>query len=430
MPSTRHVVVVGAGIVGVCIAIELRRRGLEVTVLDRLEPGQGCSFGNAGILATHGVVPIGLPGAGGQLPRMLFDPESPLAMRWGSLPRTLPWLMRMRRESTPARVQQIADALKALNGNTLALHQALAHEAGVPELVQPTPGLYVHRSRTGIDVEQGLAWRLRRERGAEVEVLEGAALREAEPALSAEYTRGVRMGTMGCTVNPLRLVQAYAALLVRMGGQLQRAQVSRLQPQAGGTGSSSGHTGGASEGVAVHTSAGPIRADFAVVAAGAWSAELLKPLGLSLPLIAERGYHLTFADPGMRLNHVVTEVEAHFACTSMEVGLRVAGTEELAGPDDAPRWRRAEVLQRQAQRLFPTARLAQASRWMGPRPGLPDSLPAIGAVPGHRNIFVAAGHGHLGLTGAPHTGQLVAQLVAEGRAAMSLEAYAPGRFGG
>lgn len=421
MSSTRHAVVVGAGIVGICTAIELRRQGLAVTVLDRLEPGQGCSFGNAGILAAHGVVPIGLPGAGGQLPRMLFDAESPLALRWGSLPSTLPWLARMRRESTLARVHQIADALKALNRNTLALHQALAREAGVSELVQPTPGLYVHRSRAGIDPERSLAWQLRQERGAQIEVLEGDALREAEPALSCEYTRGLRMDAMGCTVNPLRLVQAYAALLVRMGGNLQRALVTRLQPR-----SASASSG---DGVTVHTSTGPVHADVAVVAAGAWSTGLLKPLGLTLPLIAERGYHVTFADPGMRLNHVVTEVEAHFACTSMEMGLRVAGTEELGGPDDAPRWRRAEVLQHQAHRLFPGARLAQTSRWMGPRPGLPDSLPAIGLVPGQSRIFVATGHGHLGLTGAPHTGQLIAQLVAHQLSTPSLDAYAPGRFG-
>ncbi len=416
MTSSRHAVVVGAGIVGICTAIELRRQGLAVTVLDRLEPGQGCSYGNAGILAAHAVVPIGLPGAGSQLPRMLFDAESPLALRWGSLPRTLPWLLRMRRASTLERVNQIADAMKALYRSTLELHQALAREAGAPELIQPTPGLYVHRDRAGIDLEHGLAWQLRRERGAQIEVLEGAALREAEPSLSPDYTRGVRMGPMGCTVNPLRLVQAYAALLVRLGGQVQRARVNVLEPRA--------------EGVTLHTSAGPLHADVVVVAAGAWSAELLEPLGLRLPLIAERGYHVTFTDPGIRLNHVVTEIEAHFAVTSMEMGLRVAGTEELGGPDDAPRWRRAQVLQRQARRLFPQARLEQASRWMGPRPGLPDSLPAIGAVPGQANVYVAAGHGHLGLTGAPHTAKLVAALVAGLPADPMLRSFAPGRFAG
>jgi D-amino-acid dehydrogenase len=416
MNPSRHAVVVGAGIVGICTAIELRRQGLAVTVVDRLEPGQACSSGNAGILASHAVVPIGLPGAAGQLPRMLFDGDSPLALRWGSQPRTLPWLLRLRRASTMERVQAIADAMQALYRSSLDLHRALAREAGVPELIQPTLGLYVHRRRAGIDLERGLAWQLRRARGAQIEWLEGAALREAEPTLSTEYAQGVRMGPMGCTVNPLRLVQGYAALLQRMGGEIRRAVVGGLQP--------------GSDGVTVHTDAGPLQADVAVVAAGAWSAGLLRPLGLALPLIAERGYHVTFADPGIRLNHVVTEIEAHFACTSMETGLRVAGTEELGDADDAPRWRRAEVLLRQARRLFPAARLEQASRWMGPRPGLPDSLPAIGPVPGQPRVFVAAGHGHLGLTGAPHTGQLLAQLVAGGRPALLLDAYAPGRFGG
>jgi len=414
MDTSRHAIVIGAGIVGICCAIELRRRGLQVTVVDRLEPGRGCSFGNAGILAAQAVVPIGLPGLARQLPRMLFDGSNPLTLRRGSLPRSLPWLWRLQQASRIDRVQRIADAMKALYGSTLQRHQALAQEAGVGELVRPTPGLYVHRRAAGIDVERGLAWRLRRERGAEIELLEGAALREAEPALSSEFVRGARMVAMGITLNPHRLVQAYAALLQSLGGKLVRAQVNALEPGA--------------DGVRLRGSAELPRADAVVVAAGAWSATLLRPLGLKLPLIAERGYHLTFGNSGIRLNHVVTDIEAHFAVTDMEMGLRVAGTEELGDADDAPDWRRAEVLQRHAQRLFPEARLQQGSRWMGPRPGLPDSLPAIGTVPGQPRIFVATGHGHLGLTGAPHTGQLVAELVTGTRPSLSLDAYAPGRF--
>ena len=416
MDTLRHTIVIGAGIVGICCAIALRKRGLQVTVVDRLEPGQGCSFGNAGILAAQAVVPIGLPGLARQLPRMLFDGSHPLTLRPGSLPRCLPWLWRLQQASRIERVKRIADAMKALYGSTLERHQALAQEAGVSELVRPTPGLYVHRRASAIDVEQGLAWRLRHERGAEIELLEGAALREAEPALSNEFVRGARMGAMGITLNPHRLVQAYAALLQRLGGKIVRAQVNALEPGA--------------DGVRLRGSAELPPADAVVVAAGAWSATLLQPLGLKLPLIAERGYHLTYTDSGIRLKHVVTDIEAHFAVTDMEMGLRVAGTEELGDADDAPDWRRAEVLQRHAQRLFPTARLQQSSRWMGPRPGLPDSLPAIGAVPGQPRIFVATGHGHLGLTGGPHTGQWVAELVSGAQPSLPLDAYAPGRFGG
>ena len=414
MDSSRTAIVVGAGIVGICTGIELRRCGWAVRIIDKLEPGQACSFGNAGILAAQAVVPIALPGLMGRVPRMLLDPQGPLVVRWRSLPHLWRWLMHFRAAANESQARRSAVALKALNGSTVELHQALARQAGVGELVKAAPGLYVHRDAAGIDVVNGLAWVLRREHGAHIEVLQGAALHDAEPNLSREYTRGVRMGPMGHTVNPLRLTQAYAALFVKLGGVLVRAEVRSLQPD--GTR------------VTLLTNSATLQAGAVVVAAGAWSRSLVEPLGLGLPLIAERGYHLSYADPGVQLNHVVSEVGASFAAASMETGLRIAGTEELGLADDPPSWRRTDMLHRHARRLFPAARLEQGSRWMGPRPGLPDSLPAIGPVPGQPRIFIAAGHGHLGLTGAPRTGQIVAAMVNGERAGLDVAPYAPGKF--
>jgi D-amino-acid dehydrogenase len=415
MTDARRAIVVGAGIVGICTGLELQRRGWTVTLVDRLEPGTGCSFGNAGILASMAVVPVGMPGFERQLPRMLLDPDSPLVLRWRALPQTLPWLLHFRRAANAQRIPQISDAMHALYRTTVDLHRALADEAGVQELVRPNPGLYVHRDPGAIDLSGGLAWKLRRERGAEIEVLEGAALREAEPELSPSYTRGVRVGPMGFTTNPLRLTQSYCSLFTRRGGKLLRAAVLRLKPLGAA--------------VTVETSDNNIVADTVVIAAGAWTRSLVEPLGLALPLIAERGYHMTFADPGITLQHVVTELEMHFAVTPMEMGLRIAGTEELGHADDSPSWRRADILQKQARRMFPRARLEDGSRWMGPRPGMPDSLPAIGPLPGLPNILVAAGHGHLGLTGAPHTGRIVAALASGEPPGIAMAPYAPDRFG-
>jgi D-amino-acid dehydrogenase len=414
MNTTRSAVVVGAGIVGVCTGLELQRRGWAVTLIDRAEPGAACSFGNAGILASQAVVPIALPGLHSELPRLLLEADSPLAIRWRSLPGTWRWLLHFRRAATLAKVMPTADAMKALYGTSVELHRLLAHEAGVAELVRAVDGLYVHRDPAAIDTVNGLAWRLRRERGASIEVLEGAALHDVEPELSRQYTRGVRMGPMGYTINPYRLTQAYAALFARRGGTIVRAEVQGLHPQ-GAT-------------VRIETGAQAIEADAVIVAAGAWSARLVAPLGLKLALIAERGYHMTYADPGIRLNHVVSEMERHFAVTPMEMGLRIAGTEEIGLAGDPPTWRRAEVLEGQLRRMFPNVNVSQGSRWMGPRPGMPDSLPAIGRVPGHANIFIAAGHGHLGLTGAPHTAQLVAALASGEVVKLALRPYAPERF--
>lgn len=414
MGAARHAVVVGAGIVGICTALELQKRGWVTTLVDRIEPGMGCSFGNAGILASMAVVPVGLPGFERQVPRMLLDPDSPLVLRWSSWRHTLPWLLRFRRAATTEQVPQTADAMKALYGSSVDRHRALAQEAGVPELVRGSPGLYVHRDAQAINVHEDLPWQLRRARGADIDVLDGSALRDVEPALSPRYTRGVRMGPMGFTTNPLRLAQAYAALFARRGGRIVLGEVHRLRP-VGST-------------VVVEVASGTLTADAAVVAAGAWSRALVEPLGLALPLIAERGYHMTFAEPGIRLNHVVSELALHFAVTPMEMGLRVAGTEELGLADDPPAWRRAALLQRQVHRMFPGADLSRGTRWMGPRPGLPDSLPAIGALPGHPGIFLATGHGHLGLTGAPHTGAIAAALVSGEPVAISLRPFAPERF--
>ena len=380
----RRAIVIGAGIVGVCTALELQRRNWAVTIVDRLAPGEGCSFGNAGILAAQAVTPVAMPGILKKVPSMLLDPESPLTVRLGSLPTTLPWLLHFWRAAQRDRLEATADAMKALNGTSVELHEANAREAGVSDLLKPGRYLYVHRDARQINVEKDLAWTLRRDRGSEIELLEGPALHESEPELSREYTRGVRVGPMGFTLNPFRLTQAYAQLFESKGGTVRRAEVLSLK--------------------------------------------LVKPLGLRLQLIAERGYHMTFPKAGISLNHVISEMECQFAVTPMEMGLRVAGTEELGNADDAPAWRRAEVLKRQARRMFPNANLDNGSRWMGPRPGTPDSLPAIGPLPNHPNIFIAAGHGHLGLTGGPNTGRIVAALASNERLNIPLEPYAPDRF--
>lgn len=410
----QRAIVIGAGIVGVCSAIELLRRGWHVTIVDRLAPGEGCSFGNAGILAAQAVVPTALPGIESQAASMFFDRESPLTIRWGSLPWTARWLWKFRQAANIDRVTASADAMKALNGTSLELHEALARQAGVPDLIRPSRYLYIARNPENLDVENGLAWRLRRERGSEIEVLDGDALYEAEPELSREYKRGVRLGPMGYTLNPFRLTQAYAALFQKEGGHIVRAEVRALRPAGAVTG--------------LETSAGQMAAETIVLAAGSWSMELARPLGLKLPLIAERGYHVTFPDPGITLNHVISEAERYFAVTSMEMGLRVAGTEELGLADDPPAWRRAEVLERQARVMFPNASLTEGTRWMGPRPGTPDSLPAIGPLPGFPNILMAAGHGHLGLTGGPNTGRIVAAIASGERLNLDLKPFAPDRF--
>lgn len=410
----------GGGIVGLCTAIETQRRGLRTLVIDRGGPGEACSYGNAGVLASQGVVPVALPGIARQAPRMLLDPSGPLVIRRKGLRHTIPWLIAFQRASKEARVRAIAKAMKALFATTVELHEGLARDAGVADLIKRMNYLVLYRDQKAGDVN-ALPWQLRREHGAIVEVFDGAgAIRELEPDVAPLYTRAIRYGPMACTINPLRLSQAYARLFIERGGRIKQGDVQRIVPAREAD-------GGRAQ---IHLRDSTVEADHVVVALGAWSRALVEPLGLRLPLIAERGYHAMFADPGVTLSHVLHEASRHCAITPMEEGLRIGGTDELGDPDDSPRWRRADVLAETARAMFPRADLSRMKRWMGPRPGTPDSLPYIGPLPDHPDVHLACGHSHWGLTGAPQTGRIVAGLIAGERFNIDLTPYAPTRFAG
>jgi D-amino-acid dehydrogenase len=408
------VIVIGAGIVGVCCALEAQRNGQSVTLIDRLPPGEGCSFGNAGVLGAQGVVPIGLPGVIKDAPKMLLDPLGPLVIRRrGFFRHTLPWLWRFQKASKPDTVRRISKAMRSLHTTTVELHKKLAAEAGVSDLINDHSYLVVMRTPPPPDLD-AMAWKLRRKAGARIEVFEGDAIRELEPAVSPLYKTAVRYGPMGTTTNPFRLTQSYAALFRQRGGTVLQEEVTALKPQGATT--------------IVETRTASHETKTVVVAAGAWSARLVAPLGHRLPLIAERGYHITFANPGVRLSHSLHEASRHVAITPMEPGLRIAGTDELGDPDDTPQWQRADTLKKVIEEALPGINTSEGTRWMGPRPGMPDSLPAIGPVKGHPNIFLACGHGHLGLTAGPETGRIVAGLIRGQAPNIDISPYAPTRF--
>ena len=411
--SGSRVIVIGAGIVGTCCALELRKKGLEVTLVDPVPPGESCSFGNAGVLASWACVPESMPGTLAKVPRWLFDPEGPLSIRPAYLPRLVPWLLRFLRAGQAARIPAIADALIAVNGPTVTLYKALAKEAGAPDLVRECDHLQVSRDPEIVDLD-GMGWRLRRDRGATLTPLTGDEIREIEPEIAPAYKSGVLVGSQGYTTNPERLVKVLADYFQRLGGVLHQSEVRRLRP-------------GPSD-VRLETDTGEMSADFLVIAAGAWSARLAAQIDVKIPLETERGYHVTFAEPGIAPKVTVTEAARMFIATPMEPGLRAAGTVEFAGIEAAPDWRRSQILGRMVKELFPRLDTARPSQWMGRRPSLPDTLPVIGPAPTAGNVFFAFGHGHTGLTAAPMTARIVAGMVAGAPVNLDVRPYRATRF--
>jgi D-amino-acid dehydrogenase len=417
--EAKRVAVIGAGIVGVCVASYLQRDGRSVFLIEAGNPGEGASFGNAGCFNGSSVTPMAMPGTIRNVPKWLMDPLGPLSLRWSYLPRVVPYLYRFWRAGTVENVHAQAQALRPLVGPTLTMLRPLAEAAGAADLVHQRGHLCVYRSPEAL-TKDGLAWTLRRENGVAVDEFDADELRQLEPALSRDYVRGLLVRENGHTDNPLALVTRLVEHFRRQGGEIVRARALGFRLDGRRL-------------AAVRTDAGEFPAAAAIVCAGAHSRPLAAGLGDRVPLETERGYHLMIADPEATPRIPTADADGKFVATPMALGLRLAGTVELAGLDAPPDWRRARNLLEQGRRMLPgLARSHSAERisvWMGHRPSLPDSLPVLGPSSASPDVFYAFGHGHVGMTAAPMTGKIVADLVGGRPAPIDIAPFAATRFG-
>jgi D-amino-acid dehydrogenase len=396
MEQRPRVIVVGAGIVGLCVAWFLQRDGAAVTVLDRDGPGEGTSSGNAGAISAGSVAPLAMPGVLAQVPRMLLDRRAALHIPAPYWPAALPWLWRFVLSARPARVREIADGMAQLLAGAEERHRDILRAEGALELFRDEGQLYLYLDEAHLAKDEA-AWALRRAHGLEMRVLDRAGVLALEPEVSAAYRVGVFLPRQGHCVNPLRHARVVARGVARMGGAIRRARVEALTTEGLRV------TG-------VRAGGERLKAEHVVLAAGAWSAALLAPLGIRVPLESQRGYHVMLPDPGVMPRRPVVPADRKAFLTPMEEGLRVGGTVEFGGTERAPNPTRAALLLEDLLKVYPQARTADARPfWMGHRPCLPDTLPVIGPVRAHPGLWCAFGHGHLGLTASAPTGALLAR---------------------
>ncbi len=408
------VAVIGAGVVGVCCASYLQRSGCEVEIIDPAEPGSQCSFGNAGGVCPGSCVPISMPGNFRHVLTWLTDREAPLHIRLAHLPQAVPWLLRFLAAGTRHRVEKISDHMRALHRLTFECYEPLLKDAGCAALIEHHGQLFVYRDAAGIE-RDAYGLKLRQDRGVKVEILGQDELRQLEPSLSPSFTAAVFLPEQGQCRNPGRLVETLARYAINNGARFTKAKVTGFQ--LGSEGPS-----------AVVTDNGAVPVEAVVLAAGAWSAALARQLGSRVPLESERGYHAVAegADTGLRRQTVWADRK--FVATPMEMGLRFAGTVELAGLDFPPNMRRADILLDQGKQMFPDLKVHSVSRWMGHRPGLPDTIPVISRSPHHKNVYFAFGHGHMGLIGASVTGRLIKDLMLDRPPVIDVTPYRVDRF--
>lgn len=411
-----HIAVIGTGIVGACSAAWLQRDGHQITFVDPLEPGEACSFGNAGSLSPSACLPVGMPGMWRKVPKWLLDPLGPLTVRTSYLPQVLPWLVQMLRHSTPQEVTRIATALQSLLRPIFDCYGPLLDHAQANDLVRRTGCLYVYSSR-----EAAAQWKwgmnLRRSLGVKLIDVEREELESLEPDLKGQFRFGILAPDNGSTLDPSQLVKALCRQALRDGARHDRRSVTGFERE-----------GRRVTGLRLD-SGEPLAVDGVVIAAGAWSGRLAAQLGNRVPLETQRGYHVMLPDAGVTVGRVLSPADRKVFITPMEEGLRVAGSVEIAGLDAPPNEARAQLLLGDLRAVFPEVRTDGATSWMGHRPCLPDSVPVMGPLKAWDGIWCAFGHGHLGLTGSAPTGALIGAAIAGERPNFDFAPFSAERFG-
>ncbi|CAN5760946.1 FAD-binding oxidoreductase [soil metagenome] len=411
---SKSITVIGAGIVGVCCALHLQREGFKVRLVEKGEPGRAASFGNSGSFGTASCVPFAMPGVLKKVPKMLFDSESPLKLRWSHVPAALPWFLRFLAAARPSRVEEIAAARNSLLVHTHAGYAPLIEGADAQKWVTDDGLMMTFESEAAF---QGASYALdlRRRHGVHMDILDGNEARQMEPALSTKVVKAVSLPDVNRTIDPWRLCDSLARDFVRRGGEIVTAEVRGFEFGSDGP-------------TAIVTDGGPVPVEAVVLAAGVWSRPLARQLGTSVPLEAERGYHVMFANQDFGLKRALVSADRNVSLAHMHEGIRATGVAEFAAPDAPADMRIADMVMRQAKQLVPGLKGEPASKWMGPRPSHPDSKPVIGRSPRHKNVFFAFGHDHLGLTMAGITGKLVAELATGKPTTVDLAPFRPDRF--
>ena len=411
-PARPDVIIAGAGIIGVTLALELRLRGENVLLLDPAPPCDAASRVNAGVLSPGSVLPMAGPGLWRALPRYLMNRDPGLRLHLADLPAMSGWLRRFLARANVRSVSDTAEALAPLTAAAQSAHERLAQISGALPHFRSTGWTKLYRSPPGAVQEDEL--RLMERLGVPVTRLSAADLQALEPDLAPVYAGALHYPSAMSVDSPRDVGLSYFRHYQSLGGAFLQASMAQMHREG--------------EAWVLRTGAGEIRTNRVVIAAGAWSAALLRPLGLRLPMVAERGWSAHLPAGQIRLSRPVCDVARGFVMTPMREGIRVSSGVELTLPGRTPDLSQITLALQAAQNVLGIHAPAITPARSGMRPSLPDALPAIGRVAGPQNLWVATGHGHIGFATSAITAQMIAADMAGETPPVPLARFAPERF--
>lgn len=390
-----EVVIIGGGVIGMNIAFRLAKEGREVALVEPLELGMGASYGNAGTISDYATIPVGTPNVLRNLPSLFLDRTSPLSIRYRTLPNLMPWLFDFARQSLPARAEANAKQIGSLLKNASGMWHEMAVELGASKHLHKRGCLYLYESDKAFAAAK-YDERLRRENGVEVEIIPASDVLKLEPNLRP-FEGGAHYFANATSIDdPGKVMEIFAQNLRALGVTIYQTRAHEINSDDAP--------------VKVLCDDVVLKASKVIISAGAYSKPLAKSSGENVRLDTERGYHIEFDMEESPITRPVCSSKRGFYASPMRGRLRFAGLVELGGLTLPAAQHRINTLERGARAMFPE--LGAPSRtWFGFRPSMPDSIPVIRPTKKNRNVIMAFGHGHIGITLAPATAEAVSKLL-------------------
>jgi len=405
--------VIGAGIQGICIALNLIKKGFKVTIIDRDEPGKNsASYGNAGHFSPYASLSMNRPDILIDVPAMLLSATGPLALKWNYVPKMIPWFIRFIKNCSKKKMMHTAKYMHQILDLALPAYDELFQEIDISGLVESKGILYFW---TKEDLKsRELEIRVREELGVEQRLLKSHEIHDLEPHIKKIYHGGVLYPGARHARNPKKILLKLFDLFLKKGGKFVKENVETINFLL-------------DDKPSIKTNLNSYSFDKAVISCGAFSKKLTDQVNEKIPLDTERGYHVHFKGHDHLLSRPVIFLNRGFGITPMEQGLRVVGTVEFGGLDNPPSKKRIQNLVNNAKFIFPELGKHE-DEWLGFRPTLPDFLPVLGPSKNRKNLFYSFGHHHLGWTLGAISGKILAGMIAEENTNLDLSPYNSSRF--
>ena len=414
----KKVIVIGAGIIGICCALEIRKKGYAVSLLDKNAPASQASFGNAGVINNSGIAPYAHPDILSSLIRFSLNKDPRFLLHWPHIFSLLPWLFKFLSNCNENTYQHCTSSLSYLLEDAVALHRSYLREANAEDLLRDTGWLSLIKDQESFNLTS-----TSREdfdhHGVAYQILNSGEIHELEPHLKRKYAKAIWLTDTSSVSNPATACLSYLNLFKDIGGEFLSLDVKKLIPR--------------NDKWQISCDGESLECDHVVIAMGMHSNDLIKPLRIRIPLAMERGYHLAYQlQAGKHLGRPIIEADQGIVMSPMDFGIRVTSAVNLVAREATANPKQIINLIPEIESILPMEKKITDQPWMGSRPSIPDSMPIIGPAAGtesqHRNLWLAFGHGHLGLTLGPKTGMLIANSLSGGINDKRADAFLPSRF--